>query len=86
LSISGFSAGRASHSPGTRAAAVSDATLTFEAEAGRVYELQWTQTLGGEWTTLRRWTADDDGETTIALPGTSGCPSGFFRLAAPEQE
>ena len=51
--------------------------LTFEAQAGRVYELQWTPALGAE------WTADTDGETLIEGPATPGESTGFYRLSQP---
>ena len=81
LAISGFAAGRTPRAEGTRAATVPCASLTFEAEAGCVYELQWTPALGGEWTTLRRWVADADGESSVTFPVPADSSSGFFRLA-----
>ena len=84
LSISGFAVKKA----GSAAArgdrpAPAGAILSFEAEAGRVYELQWTPVLGGEWMVLKRWTADEDGETSVEVPAFAGATTGFYRLATP---
>ena len=84
LSISKFVVKGASGTPGARAASTSDSVLTFEAEAGCTYELQWTPALGGEWTTVHRWTAEADGETSIEVPARPGEATGFYRLAAPD--
>ena len=83
LSISGFSAGRSPRAEGTRAVPVPCAILTFEAEAGCVYELQWSPALGAEWTTVCRWTAETDGEARIEVPSTPAQSTGFYRLAQP---
>ena len=82
LAISGFAVKKAG--PAAARGDRSDpavATLSFEAEAGRVYELQWTPALGGEWTTVRRWTAEADGETSMEVPASLGESTGFYRLA-----
>ena len=65
------------------ARAASAATLTFEAESGHLYELQWAPALGADWTPLRRWTAETDGETRIEVPATPGESTGFYRLVQP---
>ncbi len=87
LSISGFSR---SVRAGTLARdAKFDAdeyTLSFETEAGVTYEVQWTPELGGEWVTLKTWTAEEDGETSVTVTVPAGSPTGFFRLGAPEAE
>ena len=80
LSISGFAL------KPTRDVAARDAhwrpihVLSFEAKAGCVYELQWTPSLGTEWTPLRRWTAEVDGETDVELPSLPSTHTGFFRI------
>jgi uncharacterized repeat protein (TIGR02543 family) len=87
LSISGFSR---SVRAGTLARdAKFDAdeyTLSFETEAGVTYEVQWTAELGGEWTTLKTWTAEEDGETSVTVTVPAGANTGFFRLVAQEAE
>ncbi|MBP5787876.1 MAG: InlB B-repeat-containing protein, partial [Kiritimatiellae bacterium] len=81
LSITGFAMVKPAGARGGRGAV--PGVLSFEAEAGRVYELQWTPMLGGEWTVLKHWTAATDGPSSVELPATPGEPTGFFRLAAP---
>ncbi len=87
LSISGFSR---SVRAGTLARdAKFDAdeyTLSFETEAGVTYEVQWTAELGGEWTTLKSWTAEEDGEMAVTVTVPAGANTGFFRLVAQEAE
>ncbi|MBP5787139.1 MAG: InlB B-repeat-containing protein, partial [Kiritimatiellae bacterium] len=83
LAISGFAMKPAGTANARGGRGPVPGVLSFEAEAGRVYELQWTPVLGGEWTTLRRWTADADGEADVEVPSHSGESSGFYRLAAP---
>ena len=82
LSISGFSvasrsapAARDARSGGGQAV-----NLRFETVAGFVYEVQWVSALDGDWTVLKRWTAEDGvSEVTVTVPADS--PSGFLRLA-----
>ena len=87
FSITGFSRSPRSGAAarGARASAV-EYTLRVEVAAGVTYEVQWTPVLGGEWTVLRRWTADADGETSVpvAVPATS--PTGFFRVVEADAE
>ena len=53
--------------------------LRFETVAGFVYEVQWTSALDGDWTVLKRWTAEDGvSEVTVTVPDS---PTGFLRLA-----
>jgi hypothetical protein len=58
--------------------------LLLETVAGTEYELQWTETLGGEWTCVKRWVADEDGLDEVEVPVPAGAVTGFFRLAARE--
>ncbi|MBR4251230.1 MAG: InlB B-repeat-containing protein [Kiritimatiellae bacterium] len=83
LAITGFAAGGTPRAEGARTAAGAGSVLAFEAEAGSVYELQWTPAPGGEWTAVRRWTAEADGETAVEVPVRPGEASGFYRLAMP---
>jgi uncharacterized repeat protein (TIGR02543 family) len=83
LAISGFSMepGAPSTVRGNRGRTAG--ILSFEAQAGRIYELQWAPALGAEWTTLRRWPAATDGPSSVEVPATPGESSGFYRLARP---
>ena len=83
LSITGFSVKRSVGPAARSARGTSIGVLTFDAEAGRVYELQWTPVLGGDWMTVDSLTAEADGETSIELPVFAGETTGFFRLATP---
>ena len=59
--------------------------LLVEAQAGVEYVVQWTGALGGEWETVKRWTAEADGEAEVEVPlraGESG--AGFYRVAGSE--
>ncbi|MBR6022645.1 MAG: InlB B-repeat-containing protein, partial [Kiritimatiellae bacterium] len=85
LSITGFAVKRPAGPAARDARGQAVGVLSFEAEAGRVYELQWTTVLGGEWTAGRRWTAETDGETSVEVPATPGETTGFYRLAAPAE-
>lgn len=55
--------------------------LRFEVVADVVYEAQRAPSLDDGWTTLKRWSAEDDGETEIAIPVRTDTPAGFYRLA-----
>ena len=59
--------------------------LRFEAEAGSIYHVQWTEKLGGEWETILSWQAADDGEVELQVPMRAGdAGSGFYRVATGE--
>ena len=62
---------------------MSRCTVAVEAEAGVVYEIQWTPALCAGWTTMRRWAAESDGETELAVELPAGAPAGFFRVSVP---
>ena len=73
LSISGFSrSARAGFAPRGAKSATVEYTL-------------WVET-GGEWTVLKRWTADEDGETEVSVSVPAGAVSGFFRVVLPDGE
>jgi hypothetical protein len=59
-------------------------TLIVETEAGVEYEVQWTETLGGEWTTVKRWVAEEDGECEVEVPVAAGAATGFYRVSMME--
>ena len=87
LSISGFSRSVRAETLARDAKFDADEyTLSFETEAGVTYEVQWTPELGGEWVTLKTWTADEDGETSVTVTVPAGSPTGFFRVGAPGAE
>jgi uncharacterized repeat protein (TIGR02543 family) len=54
--------------------------LLVETVAGTEYEIQWTEALGGEWTTVARWVAEEDGECKLEVPVAAGAATGFFRV------
>ena len=59
--------------------------LLVEAQAGVEYEVQWTGALGGEWETVKRWTAEEDGECEVEVPLRAGeNRAGFYRVAGSE--
>jgi hypothetical protein len=67
-------------------AARAEYTLRFETVADVTYEVQWTPALDGEWSVLKRWTADEDGETEVPVSVPAGAASGFFRVVLPDEE
>ena len=59
--------------------------LLVDAQAGVEYEVQWTGALGGEWETVKRWTAEADGEAEVEVPLRAGeGGAGFYRVAGSE--
>ena len=47
--------------------------------------MQWTGALGGEWETVKRWTAEADGEAEVEVPLRAGeGGAGFYRVAGSE--
>jgi uncharacterized repeat protein (TIGR02543 family) len=80
--ITGFSvAHRVVAGPASRSADSSavECSLWVLTTANCVYEIQWTDSLLGEWTVLKHWTADEDAETLVSVvPPASSI--GFFRL------
>ena len=54
--------------------------LSFASIAGVDYEIQWAPSLDGGWTVLKRWAADEDGETPVTVEVPSDSSGGFFRL------
>ena len=88
LSISGFAMSPCSANAFVRDARSSgvECTLWYETVADVVYEVQWTPALGGEWTVLKRWFADEDGERSVTVDIPSESFSGFFRLVRPDAE
>ena len=59
--------------------------LLVDAQADTEYEVQWVPELGGEWTAVKRWTAEADGECEVEVPlraGENG--AGFYRVAGSE--
>ena len=83
MSISGFAMATRAAAPAARSAAGSDTvecTLVFETYAGVDYEVQWTSSLTGEWTVLKRWTATTDGQTPVTVEIPADAATGFFRF------
>ena len=60
--------------------------LSLETVAGSVYEVQWAASLDGEWTVLKSWVAEVDGETSVTVTIPADAASGFFRLSSPDGE
>lgn len=54
--------------------------LRLGTAAGSRYAIQWAPALDGEWTTLKTWTAGNDGETEVEVSVPDGSGMGFFRL------
>lgn len=79
MSISGFSMSSRAAS-GARAAQNLTATIEVETVADVIYQIQWTPSLGGDWSVLKRWTAEKDGKTDVTVSVPAGETSGFFRL------
>ena len=75
-------------SPMARMAGRSNAeviVLRFEAEAGSIYHVQWTEKLGGEWESILSWQAEADGEAELQVPMRAGeAGTGFYRVATDE--
>jgi uncharacterized repeat protein (TIGR02543 family) len=81
LSITGFSRSlRSAMAARDARAAADEYTLRFVAVAGAVYEILWTPSLAVEWTALKAWTADADGEATVPVVVPADSPTGFFRV------
>ena len=82
LAITGFSVSPRTAGPAVRSASAATAgsTLWLETFIGFQYEVQWTASLDGEWTVLKRWTADQNGTTAVSVDIPDGASSGFFRL------
>ena len=82
LSISAFSMSPRTAAPAARSAAADtvECTLAFETYAGLAYEVQWASSLDGEWTVLKSWLSDVDGETVVTVSVPAGETTGFFRL------
>ncbi len=83
LSIRAFSMSAPTAAPAARdakATATAECTLAFETYAGLAYEVQWTSALDGEWTVLKSWVSDVDGETVVTVEVPAGDTTGFFRL------
>ena len=53
--------------------------LRFELSEGTEYEIQWTESMNGEWETVERLTAETDGEVEVEIEVPGG-EKGFFRL------
>lgn len=87
VAISGISMTFRAASAGRRALTVAtECTLCFESVADVLYEIQWTPSLGGEWTVLKRWIADEDGDSAVTVVVPSDSSTGFFRLVLPDVE
>lgn len=54
--------------------------LRLGTAAGSRYEIQWAAALDGAWTTLKTWTAGNDGESEVEVSVPDGSGMGFFRL------
>lgn len=56
--------------------------FTFDAQAGKTYELQWCGALGpgAVWSTVRSVTAEADGPVAIEAPVPGGDAQGFYRI------
>ncbi|MBR3581904.1 MAG: InlB B-repeat-containing protein [Kiritimatiellae bacterium] len=87
LSITGFSrtsrpvsAVRDARVPAT------ECTLRVDAPAGIPCEIQWTPSLGADWTVLRRWTPAADGETSVPVVLPADSPAGFFRVVGADAD
>ena len=80
--VAGFSFGRKGEVPQTLPGTDAFGTVEFEAQAGIVYEIQWTPSLSAEWTTLKRWTAAADGDAEMEIELPPDAPAGFFRITA----
>ena len=81
LAITGFSVAPRTAAPAARSAAgdTIECTLWVNTIATIDYEIFWTDDLRGEWTLVKRWTAEADGEpVTVAIPADS--TTGFFRI------
>ena len=82
LAITGFSVAPRTAAPAARSAAgdTVECTLWVNTIATVDYEIYWTDDLTGEWTVLKRWTATDDGETSVTVAIPAGSTTGFFRI------
>jgi uncharacterized repeat protein (TIGR02543 family) len=87
-SISGFEMSPCAPAPTVRSDRTSTiaCTLWCETVADAVCEIQWSPSLGGEWSVLKRWTAGEDGGTGVTVGVPSGSSTGFFRLVLPDGE
>ncbi len=59
--------------------------FSYAAVAGVLYEIEWTDSLDGEWTVVKSWVAEDDGFTSVTVSVPTRC-TGFFRFSAPNGE
>jgi uncharacterized repeat protein (TIGR02543 family) len=89
--FSGISVSTGKHAPISRSVAgdgteTVPCTLRFAAPAGRNCRVQWTPSLGGDWTTLLEWTPETDSETEVTVEIPAGGGIGFFRLALDSEE
>ena len=87
LSISGFTLGPRATAPAARdaKAATIACTLEYYAVDGDFYEVRWTSSLDGEWQTLKRWMAEEDGLTTVTVE-IPDSDTGFIALVGVNME
>ncbi len=87
LSITGFSRSLSSGMAARDARAAADEyMLRFVAVAGAVYEVLWAPSLDAEWTVLKTWIADADGDATVPVAVPADSPTGFFRVLGLDDE
>ena len=88
LNITAFAMTPRAAAPAARSAspATVECTLWFGTVAGTVYEVLWTPSMDGEWTLLKRWTAEEDGEVPVTVEIPADAATGFFRLVQPDGE
>ena len=81
-SITGFSVFPriAAHSARRAGSDTVECTLWVLTTANVVYEVQWTDSLVGEWTVLKHWTAAEDAEEAVTVDVPAGYSTGFFRF------
>ena len=76
--------------PAARSASAQDATVAFtfrlETLADVDYVVQWTSSLDGDWTDLKRWTANVDGMSSVTVDVPAGFSTGFFRIGIVDDE
>ena len=80
LAITGFSMASRTAAPAARSSAgdTVECTLWVTTVATLDYEIRWTDDLSGEWTVLKRWTAEADGSTPVKVEIPADANSGFF--------
>ncbi len=82
VAITGFSFASRAAAPAARSAdnATVECTLWVTTIATLDYEVLWTDDLTGEWTVLKRWTAEADGSTPVKVEVPADAATGFFGI------